>query len=174
MIFLALFTSVLTVGAVWISWRLRSRSGCLAALALMGVSGYLFSHDMGWEQGIFIALFLPGLLIWAAVFCERRFKPFTQKAPPAKTLTVTWQKGLSHLLTGLVVLVVQLALSLLVAVAISRLFPIAEAGQLALCVVLQPVIWALMMYHYLAHRHRFVILGWHCALSVVIGATLVM
>lgn len=167
MIFLAILTSLLAIVAVWLSWRLKHRSGWIMALGLVIVSGYLFSRDMGWEQGIFIALFLPGLLIWAVVVKERTFKPYSKKSVPPRALSPSWKKGIFHLFTGITLLVVQLALSLVVAVALSRLIPVAEAGQLALCVVFQPVIWALMMYQYLARKDRLIILGWHGLLAAL-------
>ncbi len=174
MIFLAILTSLFAVIAVWISWRQKNRSGWIAALALVSASGYLFSHDMGWEQGIFIALFLPGLLIWAMVIKERTFKPYSQKPVPPRILSSSWKKGIFHLITGITLLVVLLALSLIIAVALSRLIPVAEAGQLALCVVFQPIIWALMMYQYLARTDRLIILGWHSLLAALASITLMV
>ncbi|WP_018982541.1 hypothetical protein [Salinimonas chungwhensis] len=171
---LALISCVMASAAVYLSWRQRTTIAWVSALPLLGLSAFAFSRAGGWEQAVFLALFLPGIIVWAGIFAERSFKPFDRKKPVLRALDISWHKAAGHITTGAILLIAQLGLSLILAVSISRLLPVEDAGQLAICVVLQPLFWAGMMFHFMSRNKHWRALGWQLALTGVFGVTLVI
>ena len=73
--------------------------------------------------------------------------------------------ALQHVGHALVVLVGLLITSLLVSLALSLRLPFADAGQLAVVIVLLPLLWGMLVYHYLATASKVKAVAFYTVLS---------
>ncbi|GGD51334.1 hypothetical protein [Lacimicrobium alkaliphilum] len=142
--------SVAAIATVYQSWRARAPAVFYLSLVLLLISCVLWSYSQGWEYGLVYALCLPGLLVWPFISANQVQLPPPKNIPKARDISVSVKSTFYHISNYLVVLVVLMLTSLLASLAICRQLPFAEAGQLATSVVLLPLIWGLLGYHYLA------------------------
>lgn len=173
-IILALLLCASAVAGVYLSWRQGRALGWVTALLLLVLSALVFSVTTGWEKGLTYALFLPALFIWLPIFREHTRSPFVVKTVTAKAQDFRLPRILLHTATGLTVLVLQLLFSVIITLALVQGLPMAETGQLALVVVIQPILWAAMIYHYLGRTARLKPLGGQLLVSLLCGLTLVL
>ncbi|QPG05400.1 hypothetical protein IT774_15065 [Salinimonas marina] len=173
-IYSALLCCSLGAGSLYIGWRQSKRwLGGLAVLCWLA-SMMLFDYTTGWQYALVYTLFLPAILVWMAIIYQATTKPLQRQLPRPRALDTSLRRTGNNLLIAAVVLVAELLFSLVICLAIARLLPIAYSGQLALCIVLQPVLWALMAYHFLAIGQSLRILAFHSTLALVFGALLLL
>lgn len=173
-IYSALVCCGLGAGSLYIGWRQSKR--WLGGLALLWwlASMILFDYTTGWQYALVYTLFLPAILVWIGIIYQATTKPLQRQVLRPRTLDTDWRRTGSNLLIAAVVLVAELLFSLVICLAITRLLPIAYSGQLALCIVFQPVLWALMAYHFLARGQSLRILVIHFTLALAFGALLLL
>lgn len=146
--------SVAALATVYKSWRAQAPAFFYVGLVLLLISCVLWSYSQGWEVGLVYALCLPGLLVWPFISANQIQLPPPRNTPRARKISVSVKSTFYHISNYLVVLVGLLLTSLLASLAICRQLPFAEAGQLATSVVLLPIMWGLLGYHYLACQSK--------------------
>jgi len=170
-----LVLNALAVLAVYIGWRQSRGAWVWLSLILLTGSVAVFSTgSVGWEYGLTYALFVPALLVWLAIAKEQNAKP--AKPAPASPRPVSFapKTVLFHMGMALAVLALELIFSVLITLSVSRILPIEYAGQLALTVILTPMIWGLLSYHLLGRPNRLKSLLQQTAIAVSGGLLLVV
>lgn len=165
--------SAATLATLYKSWRAQAPAVFYAGVVLLVVSCVAWSYSQGWEYGLVYALCLPGLLVWPFIAANQVQLPPPKNAPQARIIPVSVRLAFYHIGNYLVVLVGLLLTSLLASLAICRQLPFAEAGQLATCVVLLPLVWGLLVYHYLAVQSKPKALILYVVISAASAAALV-
>ncbi|WP_137168274.1 hypothetical protein [Salinimonas lutimaris] len=170
-----LVLNALAVLAVYMGWRRASRVWVWLSLALLAGSIVVFSAGaVGWEYGLTYALFVPGLLVWLAIAKEHSSKPNKPPAVAPRPLSFAPKKVLSHIGLAFTVLVLQLIFSVLITLSVSRMLPVEYAGQLALTVVVTPVVWGVLSYQLLGRPNRLKSVLQQAAVAACGGVLLVV
>lgn len=166
---LTVIAGVLSLGAVATvhqSWRSRTPALFVVGLCLWSISGVAFSYAHGWEFGALLTLCLPGILVWPFVLANQVQLPQSKNNPEPRALNFSGKNVLRNALTCVVVLVPFLFISLFITLGMSALTPFTTAGKLGVVVVLQPIMWGLIVYHYLASLSKARVLIFY---SIVAG-----
>lgn len=159
--------SLAAIATLYQSWRARAPAFFYGGIAVLGASCLGWSFSQGWEYGLVYALCLPGLLVWLFIGANQRHQPPPKTTPAPRQVSATLQRALVHTGHMVVVLPGLMTASLLMALAISLRMPTAASGQLAVGIVLLPVIWGLLVYHYLATRAKVKALIYYVIVSAI-------
>ena len=171
---LSFILGMLAIAVTYYSWQRSTPSLGWAALAVFITSVISFSIAAGWEYGVVYGLLLPGVLVWAAIAREQTIRPLKLTQAPVRTISTSGYKMAGHLAHALVLLVGQLLLSTVISVALSRFLPIEQTGQLAVCIIIQPLLWAMLAYHYLGSPAKGKAVMYHSVAAALFGITLVL
>ncbi|MBT80361.1 MAG: hypothetical protein CL587_08215 [Alteromonadaceae bacterium] len=142
--------SALSLVLLYVSWQKQHRVWLWFSLLAFAGSFFIWSRATGWETGSVFALCLPAIGVWPLILANRQTLPAPKNQPVPKPLSFVRREVLQHAGHYLVILIVLLVVSLLSSLAVSLALPMKETGQLASCIVLLPVIWGLLGYHYFA------------------------
>ncbi|GGW89315.1 hypothetical protein [Alteromonas halophila] len=159
--------SLAAIASLYRSWRQQAPAFLYLSIALFIVSCVLWSYSQGWEFGLVYALCLPGLLVWPFIGLNQSRLPAPKNQPSPRQIKVTARQTATHLGHTLVALPGLMITSLLTAMAFSLRLPFADTGQLATGVVLQPLLWGLLAYHYFATGAKGKALLIYLSLSVI-------
>lgn len=167
--------NALAVLAIYMGWRqARSAWVWLSLTLLIGSIAVFSAGTVGWEYGLTYALFIPGLLVWLAIAKEHSNKPGKPAAVAPRPLSFAPTTVFSHIGLAFTVLVLQLIFSVLITLSISRMLPVEYTGQLALTVILTPVVWGMLSYHLLGRPNRLKSVVQQAAIAACGGALLVV
>ncbi|WP_218312501.1 hypothetical protein [Alteromonas antoniana] len=142
--------SVAAIATVYRSWRTHAPAWFYSGLMLFILSCIAWATSQGWEFGTVYALCAPALLVWPFIACHQVVMPAPKNIPAPRRVAFSLALSVRHLGHALVVLIGLLATSLLVSVAVGIRLPFTDAGQLAVIIVILPLLWGLLAYHYLA------------------------
>jgi len=166
--------SIASVATVYQSWRKQQAVLFWASVALLTVSAVIWSFAQGWEYGVVYALMLPALLVWLPILAERKKLNGNGQVPAPRPVNTSAKNVARHMGLFVMVIILQLALSLVSSVAFSRLLPVEETGQMTICVLLLPVLWGVVSYHYLASSRKLRTFSIHVGVTLALGLTLVL
>lgn len=147
---IAAVLSVAAIAAIYQSWRKQALAWCYSGIVVFIVSSIAWSFSQGWEFGIVYALCAPALVVWPFIAKNQVVLADPRHLPQPRRVDISLKRAGLHLCHGAVVLIGLLVTSLLVSVAVSLRLPFADAGQLAVVIVLLPLLWGMLAYHYLA------------------------
>lgn len=142
--------SIASMAAVYKSWQRQAAPMLYIGMAIWLLSSIAWSISVGWEFGVVYALCLPGMLVWPFIAANQTSTPAPQQRPEPRKLDVSVSTSMQHILHYLVVLVFMLVFSVVASLALCALLPLDITGQLAICMVISPIMWGLAVYHYLA------------------------
>lgn len=142
--------SVAAIATVYRSWRTHAPAWFYSGLMLFILSCIAWATSQGWEFGTVYALCAPALVVWPFIAKNQVVLADPRHLPQPRRVDVSLKRAGLHLCHGAVVLIGLLVTSLLVSVAVSLRLPFADAGQLAVVIVLLPLLWGMLVYHYLA------------------------
>lgn len=146
--------SIATVATLFKSWRSQASAFLIIGLLLLVLSCICWSYAQGWEFGVLYALLAPGLLAWLFIMASQRILPAPKNTPSPKSLDLSRSTLLINGAHFISVLFVLLVTSVLISLGFSASMPFSTAGQLALSVILLPLVWGLCAYHYLASSKK--------------------
>lgn len=158
----------LTFAALWVvynSWRNQASTYLYIGLTVWLVSAVCWSFAQGWEFGVLYALCIPAILVWPFIASNQTQLPQPKNVPQPRGFDFSRGTVLGNIANYIVVLVVLLVVSVLVTLGICALLPFSIAGKLATATVMLPVLWGLIVYHYLATSHKIKVIGAYAALS---------
>jgi len=163
--------SIASMAAVYKSWQRQTAPMLYIGIAIWLLSSIAWSVSVGWEFGVVYALCLPGLLVWPFIAANQSATPAPQQSPEPRKINVSVSTSMKHILHSFIVLILMLIFSVVASLAFCALLPIDIAGQLAICMVISPIMWGLAVYHYLASIKKVkVVTGY----VVATGASLVI
>lgn len=165
--------SAAAIASVYLSWRNRSGQILWLSGLLFISSCILWSYSQGWEFGVVYALCAPALLIWPFVAKNQVVLPAPKNQPEPRKIPISVKHVARHLGHGVVILVGLLLTSLLVSLAVSVRLPFVDAGQLAIMIVMLPLLWGMLVYHYLATLKKGRAIAGYTLLSVVSALLLI-
>lgn len=157
---------------VYRSWRVQSPLVLLAGITLWVISSIWWSYAHGWEFGLLYALCLPGCLVWPFILINQSRLPAPKSIPSPRTVNFTAKTALAHLAHCVVVLALLLFVSVAITLGLCTLLPLSLTGQLALAIIMLPLLWGLIAYHYLASRKKLVVVGVYLVAAMLGMATL--
>ncbi|BFT30110.1 hypothetical protein D210916BOD24_12860 [Alteromonas sp. D210916BOD_24] len=167
---LTVAASGLTLAAlatVYKSWRSQASAYLYAGIVVWLVSAICWSYAQGWEFGVLYALCLPAILVWPLIALNQTHLPMPKNIPQPRAFDFSRKSVVSHLANYFVVLVLLLVVSVLLTLGICTVLPFSIAGQLATGTVLLPVLWGLIVYHYLVTTHKLKVLGVYVLLAAL-------
>lgn len=142
--------SVASIATIYQSWRRQTAVVFYIGLAVWLMSAFVWSHAVGWQFGVLYALFLPGLLVWPFIGLNQTQLSLPKHRPAPREIAFSFTTTAHHVITGFVVLVLLMLFSLLISLAICTLLPFDITGKMASAVILLPLLWGAVAYHYLA------------------------
>lgn len=146
--------SLAAITTLYKSWRTQAPVFFYAGLMIFILSCVAWSYSQGWEFGLVYGLCLPALLVWPFIGVSQTRLPAPKNSPQSRPINTSLSTVLRHVGHTLVVLPGLMLTSLLSSMAISLRLPFAEAGQLAVGIVLLPLLWGCLVYHYLATQRK--------------------
>lgn len=168
--FLASVTTVLATSLLYHGWRKSTTGYSVAGWCGVVASTGLWCKALSMEYGLTIGLTLPALAVWIGIAMQA--KP--QRAPrlPAKP-PHRWQfvprqiaqnKGHAlYLLPG------QLFICALIMIALVYQLPVSEPKQMAIGVLMMPVLWGVLAYGYMMSRRKGLHIGASVACALIAG-----
>ncbi|WP_218353461.1 hypothetical protein [Alteromonas lipotrueiana] len=173
-VYSALVCAGLGVGSLYAGWRQSKRWLGGLALLLWAGSMVLFYYGTGWQYAMVYSLLLPALLVWIGIIYQATTKPLQHYITKPRPLNTSLSNIGKHVVVAGVVLGAELVFSLTICLTVARWLPITYSGQLALCIVTQPVVWAFMAYHFLASKQPVRTLAFHFIVALIFGALLLL
>ncbi len=146
--------SLAAIAAIYRSWCVRAAAFLYGGIALFVSSCVAWSFSQGWEFGLVYALCMPALLVWLFIARNQVWLAAPRNQPAPRPVSISVSQVAANFGHGLMVLVVLMLVSVLVGLALSFRLPTEETGQLAVAIVIIPLVWGLAGYHYLATRHK--------------------
>lgn len=159
--------SLAAIASLYKSWRARAPAFAYSCIMLFSVSCVVWSLSQGWEYGLVYSLCLPGLLVWLFIGANQIHVAAPKNTPAPRQVNATLKRALTHTGHMVVVLPGLMVVSLLIAMAVSLRMPTAASGQLATGIALLPVIWGLLVYHYLATNAKVNALVYYVIVSAI-------
>ncbi|MAJ70142.1 MAG: hypothetical protein CBB67_001090 [Alteromonadaceae bacterium TMED7] len=168
--FLALVGSTVAAGGIYLSWR--NSSAVYAWLGWLAAAGsvYCWYLVLGVEYGLTIGLCLPALTVWAAIAVEANpQRQSTARIKPAHQWRLAPRQ--IALQTGhiLYVLPGQLFICALIMIAVVYQLPVSEPKQMAIGVLVMPVLWGLLAYWYGLSSRKWLHIAISSGAAVVAG-----
>lgn len=154
-----------TIGVLYKSWRAQASIYLYLGLTIGLVSVVCWSYSQGWEFGVLYALCMPAILVWPFIALNQTHLPHPKNVPQPRELDFSRRTVLANVANYFVVLVVLLVVSVFLTLGICALLPFSIAGKLATTTVLLPILWGLIVYHYLATAHKFKVVGAYAVLA---------
>ena len=155
------------VATVYRSWRAQRLPMLYAGLALWLVATICWSFAQGWEFGVLYALCIPSLLVWPFIALNQTHLPAPKNTPEPRKFDFSRKTVLTNAFNYIVILVFLLVVSVLGTLGLCALFPFSIAGKLGAGIVLLPIFWGLMVYHYLVTQRRLFVLGAYGVLASI-------
>ncbi|GEA13089.1 hypothetical protein [Alteromonas sp. KUL49] len=146
--------SLAAIALIYRSWRTRALAFFYLGSGVLLASCIGWSFSQGWEHGLVYALCIPALLVWPFISANQTVLATPKHTPSPKSLNVSLKTAWVHIGHYLVVLVLLLVTSLVTSLAICLRFPSETAGKLASVIVLMPILWGLLIYHYFAVSNK--------------------
>jgi hypothetical protein len=165
--------SLAAITTLYKSWRTQAPAFFYAGLMIFILSCVAWSYSQGWEFGLVYGLCLPALLVWPFIGASQTLLPAPKNSPQSRAIDTSVSTALRHTGHMLVVLPGLMLTSLLLSMAVSLRLPFAEAGQLATGIILLPLIWGGLAYHYLATVHKTKALFAYLVLSILSALMLI-
>ena len=170
---LAAGMTLAAIATIYKSWRSQAPAFLYLGIALFVGSCVLWSSSQGWEFGLVYALCLPGMLVWPFIGMHQIRLPAPKNTPTPRQINISFGLAASHLGHTLVVLPGLMITSVLTVMAFSLRLPFTDAGQLATGIVLLPLIWGMLAYHYCATTAKGKALISYVCLSVISALLLI-
>ena len=159
--------SLAALVAVYKSWRAQLPSFLYVGIAFWLVSTVCWSYAQGWEFGLLYALCIPALLVWSFIAFNQVQLPQPKNVPQPRSFDFSRGAVIQNVTNYLVVMVILLVISVLITLGVCALLPFTIAGKLATGTILLPVLWGLIVYHYLASSHKFKVVGIYAVLAAL-------
>ena len=155
------------VATVYKSWRAQTSPMLYAGLVLWLVATICWSFAQGWEFGVLYALCIPSLIVWPFIALNQTQLPAPQNSPAPRKFDFSRKTVVGNAVNYFVILVFLLVVSVLSTLGFCALLPFSMAGKLGAGIVLLPIFWGLMVYHYLVTQRKFFVLGAYGVLASV-------
>lgn len=168
----AIVLSIAAIAIIYKSWRTRAPAFFYLGSGVLLASCFGWSFSLGWEHGLVFALCIPALLVWPFIGANQTILAAPNHTPSPKSLNVSLKTVSTHIGHYLVVLVLLLVTSLVTALAICLRLPSETEGKLALVIVLMPILWGLLIYHYFAVSNKVKALIAYVILAALSSAVL--
>jgi hypothetical protein len=152
---------------VYRSWRIHSAAIFYSGLALWVIACIGWSYAQGWEFGLLYGLCIPAIMVWPFILHNQSLLPESTRIPSPRKLDFSPKTLFTHVGHFLVVMGVLMVASVFITLAVCTLLPFSLTGQLAIAIVLLPILWGLAAYHYLAAANKVVVIGTYLVASVI-------
>lgn len=159
--------SLVALVAVYRSWRAQVSRYLYLGIVFWLVSTVCWSYAQGWEFGLLYALCIPALLVWPFIAFNQVQLPQPKNVPQPRRFDFSRGEVIANVTNYLVVMVILLVISVLITLGVCALLPFTIAGKLATATILLPVLWGLIVYHYLASSHKFKVIGKYAVLAAL-------
>ncbi|NDV90723.1 hypothetical protein GTH32_05865 [Alteromonas sp. 345S023] len=153
---------------VYRSWRVQSAGVFYFGVVLWVFACIWWSYAQGWEFGVLYGLCLPACLVWPFILKNQSYLPKSTRIPSPRKLDFSTKTLVTHIGHFVVVMGVLMAASVSITLAVCALLPFSLTGQLAIAIVLLPILWGLAAYHYLAAANKVAALSVYLV-ALVIG-----
>lgn len=153
--------------AVYRSWRAQVSRYLYLGIVFWLVSTVCWSYAQGWEFGLLYALCIPALLVWPFIAFNQVQLPQPKNVPQPRRFDFSRGAVIANVTNYLVVMVILLVISVLITLGVCALLPFTIAGKLATATIFLPVLWGLIVYHYLASSHKFKVIGKYAVLAAL-------
>lgn len=151
---IALASTLFSLGVFYHSWKKQSVGLLWGGVASFILSLVLWSLAQGWEFGLVYGTCLPGLLVWVFILNNQvLLRPPTQ-TPQPRAISITTRRVVYHLGNYVVSLLLLMITSVLFSLTVSLRLPFAIQDQLATCIILIPLVWGGLLYHYFAVKSK--------------------
>ncbi|MBU2977110.1 hypothetical protein [Alteromonas sp. C1M14] len=151
---IALAGTLLSLGLFYQSWKVQSLGFLWGGVGAFLVSVCLWSVSQGWEFGVVYGLCIPGVLVWPFILQNQVLLRGPNQMPTPRPVDFSRQRVLSHLGHYGVSLVLLMITSVLLSLTVSLRLPFTIQGQLATCIILIPLVWGGLLYHYFAVKSK--------------------
>lgn len=165
--------SLAAIALIYKSWRTRAPAFFYLGIGVLFLSCVGWSFSQGWEFGLVYALCIPALLVWPFIGANQTHHPPAQNAPIPKQIEISFKQSATNAGHLLVVLVLLLITSLLSTLAVCLHFPFDITGKLALVIVILPVTWGMLIYHYFAVSKKGKAIASYVCMAVISTAVLI-
>jgi hypothetical protein len=165
--------SIAALAMVYYSWRTQITALFYAGFSLLILSCIGWSYSQGWEYGLVYALCLPGVLVWPFIGANQVQLPAPKNTPQARPISISIKSVGFHAGNYLVNLILLMLTSILMSFALCRLLPMTFTGQIATAIILQPIVWGLLSYHYLATTAKLKAIGAYVTISIASAGALI-
>ncbi len=142
------------LGVIYKSWRAQASTYLYLGLVVWLIAAVCWSYAQGWEFGVLYALCIPSILVWPFIAANQTHLPQPKNVPQPRSFDFSRRTVLGNIANYIVVLIVLLVVSVLLTLGLCALLPFSIAGKLATGIVLLPILWGLIVYHYLATAHK--------------------
>lgn len=136
------------------SWKKQAVALLWGAIVSFVVSLILWSVAQGWEFGLVYGLCLPGVLVWLFLLQHQVYLRLPNQVPQPSAPRVTWRSAAFHTGNYAVCVLLLMITSVLASLTVSLRLPFAIEGQFATCIILIPLVWAGLLYHYFASNSK--------------------
>ena len=153
--------------AVYKSWRAQAPTFLYLGLTLWLVSSVCWSFAQGWEFGVLYALCIPAILVWPFILLNQTHLPQPKNVPQPRGFDFSGKTVMGNVANYVVVLGVLLAVSVLLTLGLCALLPFSIAGKLATGTVLLPILWGLIVYHYLAAVNKLKVISIYAVVAAL-------
>ncbi len=144
--------TLVCVGIFYMSWQSQSSRLFILACVVLIASNVCWSFWLGWELGLVFSVSVIPILVWPLIAREQKSVGNVETIPRRTLPPLKWGQAITHTGHWLVVMLVHMLLATIVTVCLCFWLPIEETNQLALGIVLLPLVWAAMSYFYLTSK----------------------
>ncbi|WP_334018344.1 hypothetical protein [Alteromonas sp. S015] len=155
------------LGVIYKSWRAQASTYLYLGLVVWLISAVSWSYAQGWEFGVLYALCIPSILVWPFIAFNQMHLPQPKNVPQPRRFDFSRRTVVGNIANYIVVLVVLLVVSVLITLGICALLPFSIAGKLATGTVMLPILWGLIVYHYLATIRKFKVIATYAILAAL-------
>lgn len=172
--FLALIATMLATSLVYLGWRNSATGFSFAGWSGLVACIGLWCATLGTEFGLTIGLTLPAVLVWGGILREaakqhggERVRTLPVKPAHRRQLAPRHiAKNTAH---ALYLLPGQLFICALIMIALVYQLPVSEPKQMAIGVLMMPVLWGVLAYGYMMSKRKLMYVGMSLACALVAG-----
>ncbi|MEG3768515.1 hypothetical protein, partial [Alteromonas sp. 14N.309.X.WAT.G.H12] len=97
---------------------------------------------------------LPGIVVWLFILNNQVLLRSATQTPQPRAIPITTRRVAYHLGNYVVSLLLLMVTSVLLSLTVSLRLPFAIQEQLATCIILIPLVWGGLLYHYFAVKSK--------------------
>lgn len=152
---LAVLFGVMGSYLLYISWKGHSHVLAVCGWSCMLATLPLWVMNSGAEYGTVFALSVPAIFVWLGIFSEQKTQSIPKHIEKSE-MPIRWQGKSVAIHSWYVVyhLIVLMLVSSLMVIAFANVLPLDRPTQLAVGIILLPLVWAILSFWHLVSEQK--------------------